>query len=42
VSVSEFLPRFAEIRPGLERYPAVDADAFEKKIRAFVEQGAAE
>jgi hypothetical protein len=42
VAHGEFLDRFEEIRPGLARYPAVDADAFEKKVRAFVEADATE
>ncbi|HEX7671589.1 MAG TPA: DUF6036 family nucleotidyltransferase [Polyangiaceae bacterium] len=37
VALDTLLDRFAELRPGLARYPALDANAFEDKVRAFVE-----
>jgi hypothetical protein len=40
VSVNELVTRFEEIRSGMGRYPAIDAEAFEKKVRAFVEMEA--
>lgn len=33
---ADILAGFHGIRPGLERYPAVDADAFEAKVRGFL------
>ena len=30
---------FEQIRSGLERYPGIDPDSFEQKVRAFVDSG---
>ncbi|MBM3831948.1 MAG: hypothetical protein FJ403_01485 [Verrucomicrobia bacterium] len=36
VSVDELKRRFAEIEPGLLRYPAIDAQQFRKKVEEFL------
>ncbi|MBM3841109.1 MAG: hypothetical protein FJ398_24770 [Verrucomicrobia bacterium] len=36
VSVDELKRRFAQIEPGLLRYPAIDAQQFEKKVEEFL------
>jgi uncharacterized nucleotidyltransferase DUF6036 len=36
VDLAELEQRFAEIRPELKRYPAIDAGAFESKVSQFV------
>jgi hypothetical protein len=38
VSVPDLLVFFEQIRPALLRFPALDADAFELKVRAFVDE----
>lgn len=37
VSVAELKKRFAQIEPGLLRYPAVDPQQFRKKVEEFLE-----
>jgi hypothetical protein len=37
VSAPDLLVFFDRIRPALHRYPALDPDAFERKVRAFVD-----
>lgn len=37
VSRDGLAARFDEIRGGMERYPAIDVEAFERKVRAFVD-----
>jgi hypothetical protein len=36
VSRKQILKGFEDIRPGLIRYPGVDEDAFERRVKAFV------